>query len=77
MFDVFGWLRRKAHDAVLGGIADAVAKVAAQGETPPADLDGLRAMLATADVKTIAAATSEPAATTEEPTAKPRKATTK
>ncbi|MFO0821654.1 MAG: hypothetical protein U0792_00680 [Gemmataceae bacterium] len=72
MFDVFGWLRRKAHDAVLGGIADAVAEIA-PGETAPADLDGLRRMLATADVKALAAATSEP--TTEEVEPAPRKRT--
>jgi len=67
--DIFGWLRRKAHDAVLGGISDAMLEVA-PGETAPPDLDGLRRMLATADVKALAA--GEPAseeASEPEPTA--------
>ena len=53
MIDVFGWLRKKARDAVLGGIADAVQEVA-PGDAPP-DLDGLRALLARADLKALAA----------------------
>jgi len=65
--DVFGWLRRKAHDAVIGGIADAMQEIA-PGESAPADLDGLRRMLATADVKALAAPTNEQP--TEEQTAK-------
>ncbi len=52
--DIFGWLRRKAHDAVIGGIADAVQEVA-PGESAPADLEGLRRLLATAAVKALAA----------------------
>ncbi len=43
MFDVFGWLRRKSREAVLGGIGDAVEQVAA-GDSP--DLEKLRALLA-------------------------------
>ncbi|VTT97605.1 unnamed protein product [Gemmataceae bacterium] len=65
MFDVFGWLRKKARDAVLGGIADAVQEVA-PGDAP-ADLDGLRALLARTDARALAPATDpapepEPAA---------------
>ncbi|WP_439625958.1 hypothetical protein [Gemmata sp.] len=73
MFDVFGWLRRKAHDAVIGGIADAVQEVA-PGDAAPADLDGLRALLARADVRALAAAASEPAAAPEPEPAAKRKA---
>lgn len=62
MLDVFGWLRRKAKDAVLGGIADAVEHVAA-GDGP-ADLDRLRALLAAPEAKVLPAA---PAADVEEP----------
>lgn len=64
MFDVFGWLRRKAKDAVLGGIADAVDQVSA-GDGP-ADLDKLRAILAAgpeAKALPAAVATEEEAAT--------------
>jgi hypothetical protein len=43
MFDLFGWLRRKAREAVLGGISDAVSEVST-GDTP--DLERLRALLA-------------------------------
>ena len=57
MFDVFGWLRRKAKDAVLGGVADAVEQVAA-GDGPP-DLEKLRAILATAEVKALPPAEEE------------------
>ncbi len=71
MLDVFGYLRRKAHDAVLGGIADAVQKVA-PGESAPTDLDGLRAMLAMTDVKAIAGPSGEPVES--ETTATKRKA---
>ncbi len=69
--DVFGWLRRKAHDAVLGGISDAVQEIA-PGESAPADLEGLRRVLAMADVKALTAPTTE--ATTEPKTAGKRKA---
>jgi hypothetical protein len=54
VFDIFGWLRKKAHDAVIGGIADAVQEVA-PGDAP-ADLDGLRALLARTDVGALASA---------------------
>lgn len=66
MFDIFGYLRRRAHDAVIGGVADAMQEIA-PGEQAPTDLDGLRRMLATADVKALAASapTSEPAAEPE------------
>lgn len=53
MFDVFGWIRRKAHDAVIGGISDAVQEIA-PGESAPTDLAGLRALLAATEVKAIA-----------------------
>lgn len=77
MFDVFGYLRRKAHDAVIGGIADAVQEVA-PGETAPTDLDGLRALLARSDVKAIAAARAldTPAAEPEPAKRKARAGTT-
>jgi hypothetical protein len=44
MFNVFGYLRSQAKAAVLGGISDALAEVATDEQ--PADLDGLRKMLA-------------------------------
>lgn len=46
MFDVFGWLRRKAAEAVIGGVADGVKAITPEGETPPTDLGDLRALLA-------------------------------
>lgn len=61
--DVFGWLRRKACEAVLGGVADA-AKQLAPGDDPPADLDGLRQLLARTDVRALAAK-DEPAENTK------------
>lgn len=66
MIDIFGWLRRKAHDAVLGGIADAVQEIA-PGDAPP-DLAGLRALLAGADLKALTA--GAPAEAEVEPAAK-------
>lgn len=52
MFDIFGWIRRKTREAVLGGIADAVQEVA-PGEQAPADLEGLRRLVAAVDVKAL------------------------
>jgi len=52
MFDIFGYLRRRAHDAVIGGVADAMQEIA-PGESAPADLDVLRRMLSTSDVKAL------------------------
>jgi hypothetical protein len=56
----FTWLRRKAAEAVVLGTADGLLAITPEGETPPADLGDLRALLATAtiavDVKAIAAA---------------------
>lgn len=46
MFDLFGWLRRKAAEAVIGGVADGVKAITPEGETPPTDLGELRALLA-------------------------------
>ena len=46
MFDVFGWIKRKAAEAVVQGVADGVKAIAPEGEQPPADLADLRAMLA-------------------------------
>lgn len=45
MFDPFGWLRRKAAEAIAAGVGDGLRAVAPEGETPPANLDELRAML--------------------------------
>jgi hypothetical protein len=45
MFGVFGWLRERAKNAVLGGVADAVEQLNS-GEEPVANLDRLRALLA-------------------------------
>jgi hypothetical protein len=74
VFDLFGWLRRKAREAVLGGIADAVQEVAVGEAAGGADLEKLRAILAAtgggvAEVKALPAtvATVTPAAA--EPTA--------
>lgn len=58
MLDLFGWLRRRVKDSVLGGIADAVQEVA-PGEQAPADLEGLRRLVAATDVKALAAAAEE------------------
>lgn len=41
--DIFGWLRRRARDAVLGGIGEAAEQVAA-GDSP--DVERLRALFA-------------------------------
>lgn len=46
MFDPFSWLRRKAAEAVMGGVGDALRAITPEGETPPTDLGDLRAMLA-------------------------------
>lgn len=46
MFDLFGWLRRRAAEAVVNGVGDALKAVTPEGETPPTDLSELRAMLA-------------------------------
>lgn len=59
MFDLFGWLRRRAAEAVVGGVSDALKAVAGEGETPPADLDELRAMLAASAQKSLPAAEEE------------------
>lgn len=48
MFDAFGWIKRKAAEAVVQGVADGMRAVAPEGESPPADLDELRALLAAA-----------------------------
>jgi len=58
----FTWLRRKAAEAVVLGTADGLRAVTPEGETPPADLDDLRALLAnaaTTDVKVLAAPEQE------------------
>lgn len=68
----FGWIRRKAAEAFVQGIADGAAAITPEGETPPADLNELRAMLAQAVApKALAAAPVEEEA---EPAAKARKA---
>lgn len=46
-FSLFGWLRRKAAEAVVGGVADALKAVAPEGEEV-ASVDDLRALLAAA-----------------------------
>lgn len=46
MFDVFGWIKRKAAESVVQGVADGVKAITPEGEPPPADLGELRAMLA-------------------------------
>lgn len=61
MFNVFGWLRSAAKNAVLGGIADAVQEIDQGGAAP--DLDRLRAVLASAETKQLPA----PAVAGEEP----------
>jgi hypothetical protein len=57
MLDFFGWLRRKARDAVLGGIGDAAEQVAA-GDVP--DLEKLRSLLAEPPKALAAAPDDEP-----------------
>jgi len=44
----FNWLRRKAAESVVNGIADALQAVTPEGEAPPADLNELRELLASA-----------------------------
>jgi hypothetical protein len=68
-FDFFGRLRRKTAEAILGGAGDALA-VLTPDETPPANLDDLRRMLAEA-VKVPAAPAQLAAAPDDEP--KPRR----
>jgi hypothetical protein len=60
-FDVFGWIKRKAAEAVVQGVADGVKAITPEGEQPPADLGELRAMLA-ASVGTAVPAKALPAA---------------
>lgn len=56
----FIWLRRKAAEAVALGVADGMRAVAPAGEEPPADMDGLRQLVAgSMDLKVIAAPTVE------------------
>ncbi len=62
MFNVFGYLRKAARDAVLGGVADALTDLAPAD--PPADLDRLRALLA-GEAKALAAADPTPAGEAE------------
>ena len=59
----FVWIRRKAAEAVALGVADGMRSIAPAGEEPPADLDGLRQLVAVSvDVKAIEApAEGEPA----------------
>jgi len=61
MFDLFGYLRRKAAEAVVGGVGDALRAVTPEGEVPPTDLGELRAMLA-ASVEPKALPAAEPEA---------------
>ncbi len=53
MFNVFGYLRNQARQAVLGGIGDALADVATDDK--PADLEALRKMLADSSTRQLAA----------------------
>lgn len=69
----FSWIRRKAAEAIVLGTADGLRAVTPDGEPVPQDLGELRQLLATtADVKAIAAPTSEPTATEPEPTSRRR-----
>lgn len=46
-WDLFGWLRRKASEAVVAGVADGLKAVAPPDAEPaPPDLADLRALLA-------------------------------
>ena len=47
-FSLFGWLRRKAAEAVIGGVGDGLRAITPEGDEPPASLDELRGMLAAA-----------------------------
>lgn len=44
----FNWLRRKAAESVIAGVADALQAVTPEGEEAPPDLDALRKRLADA-----------------------------
>ncbi len=52
----FIWIRRKAAESIALGVSDGLLALTPEGETPPTDLAGLRAMLAAAvEPKAIAA----------------------
>jgi hypothetical protein len=47
-FDIFGWLRRRVAESVVGGVSDGMKAIVPEGEPVPADIGELRAMLAAA-----------------------------
>lgn len=53
-FNFFSWLREKAKQSVLGGVADALDEL--DHDAPAADLDGFRKRLAASGAKQLAAA---------------------
>ena len=59
----FTWLRRRAAEAFALGVSDGLRAVCPEGEEPPTDLAGLRALVASSvDVKALpVAATDEEA----------------
>jgi len=60
VFDLFGWIRRRAAESVLAGLGDAAAAIAT--DDAPADLADLRARLAAAlTPRALPAADEEPA----------------
>lgn len=71
MFDLFGWIKRRAAEAVVQGVADGVKAITPEGEQPPTDLAELRALLAES-VTPKALPAAEPDAEPEAP-AKRRK----
>ena len=62
MFSAFNWLRRKSAEAVIGGVADAIAALTPEGEEVPTSLEELRSRLAIA----ATARALPPAATDDE-----------
>lgn len=56
----FIWLRRKAAEALVEGVADGLRAVTPEGEQPPSDLAELRALAARSiDAKALPASAEE------------------
>lgn len=66
----FAWLRRRAAEAVLGGVADAMHAITPEGEESPTSIDELRALIAAKQPKELAAGKAD--AEDEEEEEKPK-----
>ena len=58
----FTWIRRKAAEAFVQGLADGAAAVTPEGESPPSTPEELRTMLAASMPKALAAPKEDEAA---------------